>query len=53
MDGWRILKKDQGNGLVFAFAVVVGVAVVKAYERHQDVLYGPYIKAARLKQRPR
>ena len=35
-----------------AFAVIVGVAM-KAYEWHQDVLYGPYMKARRLKQRPR
>jgi hypothetical protein len=25
--------------------VIVGAAVVKAYEWHHDVLYGPYIKA--------
>jgi hypothetical protein len=31
--------------LFIAFVVIVGAAVVKAYEWHQDVLYGPYIKA--------
>ena len=30
--------------LFIAFVVIVG-AVVKAYEWHQDVLYGPYMKA--------
>ena len=30
-----------------AFVVVVGAAIVKAYEWHHDVLYGPYIKADR------
>jgi hypothetical protein len=39
--------------LFIAFVVIVGAAVVKAYEWHHDVLYGPYIKAGRLKQRPR
>jgi hypothetical protein len=39
--------------LVIAFVVIVGAAIVKAYEWHQDVLYGPYMKARRLKQRPR
>ena len=39
--------------LFIAFVVIVGAAIVKAYEWHQDVLYGPYIKARRLKQRPR
>ena len=33
--------------------VIVGAAIVKAYEWHQEVLYGPYMKARRLKQRPR
>ena len=31
--------------LFIAFVVIVGVGVVKAYEWHQDVLYGPYMKA--------
>jgi magnesium-transporting ATPase (P-type) len=39
--------------LFIAFVVIVGAAVVKAYEWHHDVLYGPYIKAGPLKQRPR
>ena len=38
--------------LFIAFVVIVGAAVVKAYEWHQDVLHGPYMKARRLKQRP-
>jgi hypothetical protein len=39
--------------LFIVFVVTVGAAVVKAYEWHQDVLYGPYMKARRQKQRPR
>ena len=39
--------------LFIAFVVTAGAAIVKAYERCQDVLYGPYMKAGRLKQRPR
>jgi hypothetical protein len=39
--------------LFIAFVVMVGAAIVKAFEWHHDVLYGPYIKARRLKQRPR
>ena len=39
--------------LSVAFFVAGGAIIVKAYEWHQDVLYGPYIKAGRLKQRPR
>jgi hypothetical protein len=31
--------------LSIAFVAIVGAAVVKAYEWHHDVLYGPYIKA--------
>ena len=31
--------------LLIAFVVIVGAGVVKAYEWHHDVLYGPYIKA--------
>jgi hypothetical protein len=31
--------------LFIAFVVIVGAAVVKAYEWHHDVLYGPYMKA--------
>ena len=39
--------------LFIAFVLILGAAIVKAYEWHQDVLYGPYLKAGRLKQRPR
>ena len=42
--------------LFIAFVVIVVIvwaAIVKAYEWHQDVLYGPYLKARRLKPRPR
>jgi hypothetical protein len=31
--------------LFIPFVVIVGAAVVKAYEWHQDVLYGPYMRA--------
>jgi hypothetical protein len=31
--------------LFVAFVVIVGAAIVKAYEWRHDVLYGPYIKA--------
>jgi len=30
--------------LLIAFVVSVGSAIVKAFERSQDVLYGPYMK---------
>jgi hypothetical protein len=30
--------------LSIAFLAIVGAAIVKAYEWHQDVLYGPYMK---------
>jgi hypothetical protein len=30
--------------LFLAFIVGTGAAIVKAYEWHQDVLYGPYLK---------
>ena len=30
--------------LFIAFVVVVGAAIVKAYEWHQGVLYGPFMK---------
>jgi hypothetical protein len=39
--------------VVVVIVVIVWAAIVKAYEWHQDVLYGPYMKARRLKQRPR
>ena len=32
--------------LFIAFAVAGGAVIVKAYEWHQDVLYGPYMKQA-------
>ena len=32
--------------LFIAFAVAGGAVIVKAYEWHQDVLYGPYVKRA-------
>ena len=35
--------------LFITLVVIVGAAVVKAYEWHHDVLYGPYIKGGRLK----
>ena len=34
------------TGLFIAFAVAAGAVIVKAYEWHQDVLYGPYMKRA-------
>ena len=30
--------------LFIALVVIAGVAIVKAYEGRQDVLYGPYMK---------
>ena len=30
--------------LFIAFGVIIGAAIVKAHEWHQDVLYGPYMK---------
>ena len=30
--------------LFIAFVISVGTAIVKAYERSQDVLHGPYMK---------
>ena len=30
--------------LFLALIVATGVGIVKAYEWHQDVLYGPYLK---------
>jgi hypothetical protein len=30
--------------LFIAFVAIVAAAIVKAYEWHQDVLYGPYMK---------
>jgi hypothetical protein len=44
--GWAegIEKMVIETVLFIAFAVIVGAAIVKAYEWHQDVLYGPYKK---------
>src|SRR5260370_37086183 len=39
--------------LFIAVGVIVGAAVVKAYEWHHDGLYGPYNKGRPMKQRPR
>ena len=39
--------------LFITFVVIVGAAIVKTNEWHQDVLYGLYMKAGVLKQRPR
>ena len=33
-----------GTVLFVALVVVTGAAMVKAFEWHQDVLYGPYLK---------
>ena len=33
-----------GTVLFVAFVVATGAAIVKAFEWHQDVLYGPYLK---------
>ena len=30
--------------LFLAFIVTTGAGIVKAYEWHQDILYGPYLK---------
>ena len=38
------LKMVIETVLFIAFVVIVGAAIVKAYEWHQDVLYGPYLK---------
>ena len=36
--------------LFIAFVVASGAAIVKAYEWHQDVLYGPYLHPMDWKQ---
>jgi hypothetical protein len=38
---------DIETVLFIAFVAIVGAVVVKAYEWHHDVLYGPYMKARR------
>src|SRR5713101_3399471 len=53
--GRSILYGSYGGGiqnmvietvLFIAFVVAGGAVIVNAYERHQDVLYGPYMKRA-------
>jgi hypothetical protein len=39
--------------LFIAFVVIIGAAVVKAYEWRHDVLYGPYIEVGDGKRGPR
>jgi len=40
----RIENMVIGTVLFVAFVVATGAAIVKAFEWHQDVLYGPYLK---------
>ena len=40
----RIEKMVIATVLFIAFVVATGGAIVKAYEWHQDVLYGRYLK---------
>jgi hypothetical protein len=40
----RIENMIIATVLFIAFVVGTGAAIVKAYEWHQDVLYGPYLK---------
>jgi len=42
--GRRIENMVIESVLFIAFVAIVGAAIVKAYEWHQDVLYGPYVK---------
>ena len=42
--GGRIENMVIETVLFIAFVVTAGAAIVKAYEWHQDVLYGPYKK---------
>jgi hypothetical protein len=44
--GGRIESMVIEAVLFIAFAVAGGAVVVKAYEWHQAVLYGPYMKRA-------
>jgi hypothetical protein len=39
--------------LLFAFAVAIGVAVVKVVEWRLDVLYGPYLGRDQVEQKRR
>jgi hypothetical protein len=49
----RIRKMVIELVLLFAFAVALGVAVVKLIEWRMDVLYGPYIVNDRMEQKRR
>jgi hypothetical protein len=49
----RIRKMVIELVLLFAFAVALGVAVVKLIEWRLDVLYGPYIVNDRMEQKRR
>jgi len=40
----RLKKMVIAAVLFIAFAVATGAAIVKAYQWHQDVLYGRYLK---------
>ena len=40
----RIEDMVIGTVLFVAFVVATGSAIVKAFEWHQDVLHGPYLK---------
>jgi hypothetical protein len=40
----RIEDMVIGTVVFIAFVVATGAAIVKAFEWHQDVLYGPYLK---------
>jgi hypothetical protein len=40
----RIENMIIATVLFIAFVVGTGAAIVKAYEWHQDVLYGPYLR---------
>ena len=42
--GGRIENMVIETVLFVAFVVTAGAAIVKAYERSHDVLYGPYMK---------
>ena len=44
MDSGRIENMVIETVLFIAFGVIIGAAIVKAHEWHQDVLYGPYMK---------
>ena len=40
----RIESMVIGAVLFIGFVLAAGAAIVTAYERYQDVLYGPYLK---------